>query len=46
VGVKAGFDATTGFGATPAEDESRPKAEYLDPEESATFLMMLSGVRS
>jgi hypothetical protein len=45
VGVKAGFadiagfvDVATGGGASPAE--------YLEPEESATFFMMPSGVRS
>lgn len=43
VGVKAGLDATIGFVA--AATGGAP-AEYFEPDASATFCMIPSGVRS
>lgn len=45
VGVNTGFDATTGFGAAVGATGVLP-AEYFEPEASATFWIMPSGVRS
>lgn len=44
VGVKAGFEETGGAG--PVEAEGALPAEYLEPDASATFCTMPSGVRS
>lgn len=44
-GVKTGFDATEGLGPDLAGAGASP-AEYFEPDESATFCTMPSGVRS
>jgi hypothetical protein len=44
VGVKAGFEDNGGGG--PPDEGLAPPPEYLEPEESSTFLIMASGVRS
>ncbi len=43
--MKAGFDETAGFVAPPIEGVS-VLAEYLEPDESAIFWMIPSGVKS
>jgi hypothetical protein len=45
VGVKAGFEVTDGFVAAATSGGALP-AEYFDPEASATFCMIPSGVKS
>jgi len=45
VGVKAGFEATAGF-VEAATGGGASLLEYFEPEASATFWMMPSGVRS
>lgn len=45
VGVKAGFDATGGLVLVATGGGALP-AEYLEPEESATFCIIPSGVKS
>lgn len=44
VGVNTGLEEAGGGG--PLEVGIEPPPEYLEPEASATFWMMLSGVRS
>lgn len=46
VGENTSLDATEGVVTAPVEEVSKSPAEYLEPEESATFRMIPSGVRS
>ena len=45
MGLNTGLDATAGFGAAAGAAEALP-AEYFEPDASATFWTIPSGVRS